>query len=77
MVFKTRNRNIDTCTINVQIGQHKIKQVKFTKFLGIIIDDCLNWKEHVKDISCKISKAIGVLNRLQIILPLQILVNLY
>ena len=47
------------------------------KFLGILIDSHLTWKEHVNNICFKISRVIGVLNRLKSILPLQILVNLY
>ena len=32
-----------------------------TKFLGVIIDDKLNWKAHISYISGKISRAIGVI----------------
>ena len=38
-----------------------IEQVCKAKFLGIIIDEQLNWKEHILYISNKISKAIGVI----------------
>ena len=47
------------------------------KFLGVVIDETLTWKEHINCISLKISKSIGILNSLKYILPLKILVNLY
>ena len=77
MVFRPHNLRLDTGSLNITINNNKIKEVKSIKFLGVIIDEHLNWKDHVNNISCKISKAIGVLNRLKSFLPLRILVNLY
>ena len=77
MVFRPHNLNIDTSSLNITLNDHKIPNVKFTKFLGVTIDEHLSWKYHVNDIACKISRVIGVLNRLKGFLPLHILVNLY
>ena len=63
--------------IKICINGKEIKQVQQVTFLGIIIDQHLTWKYHINCISNKISKVIGVLNRLKYILPLRILVNLY
>jgi len=30
-----------------------IKEVEFVKYLGVVIDSKLNWKEHVKQVLCK------------------------
>ena len=38
-----------------------IKQVTFTKFLGIIIDDKLKWIQHISYIKNKTSKGIGII----------------
>ena len=38
-----------------------ISRVKVTKFLGVIIDENLNWKEHIKLVSSKISKNIAII----------------
>ena len=75
-VFRPHNLNIDTSSLNITLNDHKIQNVKFTKFLGVTIDEHLSWKYHVNDIACKISRVIGVLNRLKGFLPLHILVNL-
>ena len=37
-------------------------------FLGILLDENLNWKEHIKCIDNKISKCIGILFKLRIVL---------
>ena len=31
------------------------------QFLGILIDENLSWKQHINDVSTKISKSIGIL----------------
>ena len=75
MVFRPHNLNIDTSSLNINLNGHKIQEVKFTKFLGVTIDEYLSWKYHVNEIACKISKVTGVLNRLKSFLPLSVLVN--
>ena len=39
--------------VNICIGGHNIGEVTSTKFLGVISDDRLNWKEHTIHISGK------------------------
>ena len=58
MVF-TRKR--EKRKVNIKIEDQNIEQVSKTNFLGVIIDEQLNWKEHILYISNKISKAIGVI----------------
>ena len=47
--------------LSIKIENSFITQVTKTKFLGIIIDEKLNWKDHILYISNKISKATGVI----------------
>ena len=50
---------IKSRTEKISIRKNAIDEVKSTKFLGIIIDDKLNWTEHILKII--ISKSIGIL----------------
>ena len=45
--------------------------------LGLLINKKLNWKSHVDKTAGKISKAIGVINKLKFVVPQKILVTLY
>ena len=47
------------------------------KYLGLIIDSNLNWKEHVYELSKKISRSIGVLSKLRHFVPTKILIQVY
>ena len=77
VIFKTRNKYVNEAAIKICINSKEIKQVHQVTFLGVIIDENLTWKDHIYYISNKLSKVIGVLNRLKDILPLRILVQLY
>ena len=49
--------------IQIQIEEENINQVEKAKSLGVLIDDNLNWKNHVDEISKKISSGIVALKR--------------
>ena len=55
----------------------KICCVDEFNFLGLTITKHLSWKKHIDKISNKISKIIGVLNKLKFIIPDQILLTIY
>ena len=38
-----------------------IERQKFIKFLGVLVDENLNWKEHIKHTENKIAKNLGLL----------------
>ena len=54
-----------------------IDQVHNTKLLGVIINSNLTWHDHIKAISSKISKSIGVLLRIRKNAPNNVLLTLY
>ena len=54
MIFS--NKRIDKPDIFIKIDQKLIKQVMITKFLGVMIDSHLQWKEHINCVHLKISK---------------------
>ena len=63
--------------IKVNINNRELKQENYTKYLGVIIDNKLNWKLHIKQINLKLSKGIGVLYKLRHLVPKQSLKSLY
>jgi hypothetical protein len=63
--------------IKVCIDNKALPMVNSTKFLGVYIDQHLTWKEHISQVSKKISKSIGIISRVRYLLPKNILLNLY
>ena len=54
-----------------------LERVKTTKFLGVYLDEKLNWNHHIHHISVKIAKGLGMLNRVKSFLPRNILLMVY
>ena len=59
-------------TINVLTPQNEVilrnevlQRVNKAKFLGVIVDQHLNWKDHISMISQKISKSCGIIYRIR------------
>ena len=53
------------------------KQTSYQKHLGMFLDNKLNFDEHLKYITNKVNKSIGLLRKLQTILPRRSLVIIY
>ncbi len=54
-----------------------IEQVPNFDFLGLMLNENLNWKNHIDKIANKISRSIGILNRQKYFLPLQSRLHIY
>ena len=61
----------------LKIGNIDIERVKEFNFLGLSINENLTWSSHAKKISNKISRIIGIMNRLKRFLPLSALKLMY
>ena len=70
MLFHHRQRGIDDLIPTLKINNHEIERVKDFNFLGITIDENMNWNMHIHKISNKISRNLGCLNRIKRFVPL-------
>ena len=61
----------------MKIDSLPVERVPSTKFLGVILQENLSWKNHISTLANKITKSIGVLRALQRKLPINILYMLY
>ena len=65
------------CLNELKMGNGLITATDNTKFLGIILDKNLNFKAHTSAVCSKVSKVVGLLFRLNNILPKETLLTLY
>ena len=77
ILFGTKTKICSTSTFLIEMDNKILERVKFTKFLGFYIDEDLNFKQHTSHISLKISKSLGVINRVRSILSSDLLLSLY
>ena len=66
-------RNMD----DIIIDGKQIIEVNETKFLGVIIDNNLNWKLHITYISKKVAKGIGVILKARKVFNNEIIYTLF
>ena len=59
--FMLFHRKIIDAVIKIQIDNEEIDRVYKTKFLCVIIDHKITWKEHVTYVSGKMTRSIGIL----------------
>ena len=75
MIFHTPQRKVEYP--QPTIGNHKIEYVNQFNFLGIILDSNLNWKYHAHYISNKLSRTLGIMNKLKQFLPTKVMLHIY
>ena len=63
--------------LSLKISDHELEVADTTKYLGLQIDNSLDWKYHASVLSSKVSKAVGFLVHAKSILPLETLNKLY
>jgi hypothetical protein len=71
---KVKTRNED---INITINGERLEIVKKTKFLGLILDNQLQWKDHITYTSQKVAKSLGILSIANRVLNKKSMLQLY
>jgi len=72
--FYTRNELPD---LRILYGDKQLHTVNTTKFLGIIIDSTLSWKQHVDNITSKLNKACFAIRTVKAYVATAILKTIY
>lgn len=74
--FKTKqNDGINLSPIKIE--NQLIDEVTSIRFLGVILSHNLSWKDHIDNISTKITKVVSILSRLKYTIPEHSMLNIY
>ena len=65
ILFHTKNKSIPADLDQIQINTNIIKRVSSTKYLGVILDECFTWKDHVNYVCKSLLKYFGIFNRVK------------
>ena len=83
IVFRTQKMKFGQTLINLKINDVSLDRIgynckdTFFKFVGVRLDEYLNWDQHIKYISSKISIANFVMNQAKKLLPMNIRMLVY
>ena len=75
MIFHTPQNKFNMPTI--KINNIELEPATHFNYLGITINKQIKWDGHVKRIAIKISKASGIIFKLNYVLPYNVLITLY
>ena len=59
------NKTLKNCELRIYINGFLIKQSDSTKYLGLVLDDKLNWKKHLTSLKSKVSRSYFVMSKLR------------
>ena len=71
------NKNVQNTQFDVKINETSIEKVSNTKFLGVYIDENLNWVPHINHVCKKLRKSVGILKKAKPLLNEKSLITLY
>ena len=63
--------------VTILINKEAIDETKHVKYLGILIDSQLTFKQHIGELNKKIARAIGILYKIRPFVSTSILLNIY
>ena len=61
----------------VRIEEAELERVCYTKFLGVYVDECINWNYQINFVTSKISRICGILYRVRNNLTPEALISIY
>jgi hypothetical protein len=76
-VLFSKTKNVKSDTYVLKLDNTIINRVKCVKFLGLLIDENLNWHEHIDSCRSKISGGLYALNKIKHILSTYNMRTLY
>ena len=77
IIFWAKNKHIPQNINEIEIDGHVIKRVISTKYLGVYVDELLNWRDHVSYISKSLLKYFGIFNHIKHFVNKKIIRQLY
>ena len=77
LIIPPKQENPCTVDPTLHLNNKPIAILNESKYLGIIIDNKLNFKSHIKSIEHKLARAVGIMSKIKYILPRSAKLKLY
>ena len=76
LYFTNKNRS-NLKDMKIMINKETLKEVDCAKYLGVLVDNKLNWNKHINNIKLRLSKGISILSIIRHYVPESVLRSLY
>ena len=76
IIFRSRNKHIYK-KLNFRLSGQKMKTSTCIKYLGLLLDENLNWKKQMSSLLKKLTKATGIIAKLRHYVEYKTLITIY
>ena len=76
IIFHSPHNSLDR-TVSIKVGREHVNHARYVKFLGLLLDENLNWRYHLSELSKKLARTCGIFFKIRHLLPTNVLVSLY
>jgi len=77
IIFSSSHKRVPINLPNLSINGNVIERVKYARFLGVYIDERLDWSEHIRQITSKVAKNVGIIQKIRHLLSTKLITTLY
>ena len=77
IIFGNKRIPNDLDEVKLILDNNILERTTCTKFLGVFLDEKLNWSQHLSNITVKISRGLGMIGRVRNVFPNDVLQMLY
>ena len=77
MLLGTHQKLSSVQSFAVSVNDADLERVYKFKYMGVFLDPCLNWNEHIDHIGNKISSRLGMLRRARKVIPKEACITLF
>ena len=77
IVFRTKQKKIRRPLIPMKMGDEIIHEAEQTKFLGVVLDQHLDWHHDITNVKRKVSKGNCIINKVKYVLNKNTLLSMY
>ena len=77
LLFRAPQKPEKNRKMNIRISGQRIKVKTCAKYLGIIIDEFLNWKSHFNVLRTKLGRSIGLVSKIRYFASVNLLRTIY
>ena len=64
VIFKHKKKKLE-CPVRIKLSRKRLYPSNSIKYLGVKIDENLNWKDHIHDIATRLNRANGLLFKIR------------
>ena len=77
IIFRSKQKPFDTNMLSIKLNGKKLKVEENVKYLGMYLDQHLNWDYHINQLSKKLSRANGIISKLRHNAPIKTCLQVY